>query len=228
MASAEIKMPIWNRKKPSVTPHSFAKGDAAGFWRWFKTNEASVARGLASAVKGEADGHEAGAALAAALTRYHKGLVFEIGVRPEERLDFVISADGIIERFSAVIALKKAAPESRLFEFTAFRQPHEGMVLEMHGARFSAETARFALADSPGHKGKFDIDVYIDPQSLDLEQSTQAAFILLDATIGEYDMETLIGHIEVMDIGEAAEGETLPLSSLPAKLSESARSGTRH
>jgi hypothetical protein len=221
-------MPIWNRKKPSVTPHSFAKGDAAGFWRWFKTNEAAVARGLASAVKGRADGHEAGAALAAALTRYYKGLVFEIGIRPEQRLDFVISADGIIDRFPAVIALKNAAPESRLFEFTAFRQPHEGMVLEMHGARFSAETARFALTASQGLPDKFDIDVYIDPQSLDEEQATQAAYILLDATIGEYDMETLIGHIEVMEIEEAAESETLPLSSLPAKLSESAHSGTRH
>jgi hypothetical protein len=225
---AEFEMPLWNRKKPAVTPHAFAKGDAAGFWRWFKTNEASVARGLASAVKGEADGHEAGAALAAALTRYHKGLVFEIGVRPEQRLDFVISADGIIERFPAVIALKNAAPESRLFEFTAFRQPHEDMVLEMHDARFSAETARFALAASLGHKDKFDIDVYIDPQSLDEEQATQAAYILLDATIGEYDMETLIGHIEVMEIEAAAESKTLPLSGLAAMLSERARSGTRH
>jgi hypothetical protein len=221
-------MPDWNRKKPSVTPHSFAKGDAAGFWRWFKTNEAALARGLASAVKGEADGHEAGAALAAALTRYHKGLVFEIGIRPEQLLDFVISADGIIERFPAVIALKNAAPESRLFEFTAFRQPHEDMILEMHGARFSAETARFALAASQGRPDRFDIDVYIDPQSLDQEQATQAAFILLDATIGEYDMETLIGHIEVMEIEEAAESETLPLTGLPAALNEKARSGTRH
>jgi hypothetical protein len=221
-------MPLWNKKKPSVTPNSFAKGDAAGFWRWFKTNEAGLARGLASAVKGEADGHEAGAALAAALTRYHKGLVFEIGVRPEQRLDFVISADGIIDRFPAVIALKKAVPESALFEFTAFRQPHEDMILEMHGARFSAETARFALTESQGHKGKIDIDIYIDPQSLDEEQATQAAFILLDATIGEYDMETVIGHIEVMKIGEADEGETMLLTGLPAMLSERARSGTRH
>jgi hypothetical protein len=221
-------MSFLSRKKPAITPHFFAKGDAAGFWRWFKTNEAALARGFSSGPAAAVDGHEAGNALAAALTRFHQGLVFEIGIRPEERIDFVISADGILDRFPAVIALKKAAPESGLFEVTAFRQAREGMALEIHGAQFSAETARFTLEASQGSADKFDIEVFIDAQGLGEDEMTQAAFILLDVTIGEYDMETLIGHIEVLDSAEADDGQTLPLTELPAALNEQARSGTRH
>jgi hypothetical protein len=218
---------FWNKAKPALTPPSFGKGDAKGFWRWFVTNEAALVRAFSSAPE-ELAGKAAGQALAAALTRYHKGLVFELGIRPEDRMDFVISADGIFERFPAVITLKKAAPESKLFEVTAFRQAREGLVLEMNGARFSADAARFAPLNPTDGAEKFDIAVFLEHQGLGEEHAAQAAFILLDTTIGEYDMETIIGQVEVFDIAEADEAETMPLRELPKFLEGRARLATRH
>jgi hypothetical protein len=218
---------FWNKANPALTPPSFDTGDAKGFWRWFMTNEAALARAFSGAPE-EVAGNSAGQALASALTRYHTGLVFELGIRLEDRLDFVISADGIFDRFPAVVALKKAAPESRLFEVTAFRQARQGLVLEMNGARFPAGAARFAPLGSANGGQKFDISVFIDFQGLGEEHATQAAFILLDTTIGEYDMETLIGRVEVLDISEADEAETAPLNELPKVLEARARAGVRH
>jgi hypothetical protein len=223
----EASLALWNKAKPALTPPSFDKGDAKGFWRWFMTNEAALARAFSGAPQ-EMAGNATGQALAAALTRYHKGLVFELGIRPEDRMDFVISADGIFDRFPAVIALKKAAPESKLFEVTAFRQAREGLVLEMNGARFSAGVARFAPLGPDNGGQKLDIAVFLDFQGLGEEHATQAAFILLDTTIGEYDMETLIGRVEVYEAAETEEAESMPLNELPKILEARAYAGTRH
>ncbi len=69
-----------------------------------------------------------------------------------------------------------------------------------------------------------DIDLYIDNYGKGDEQIPRGAFILLDAAIGEYDMETKIGAIDFRASGEVPIGVAIkPLRELASTLDASLR-----
>lgn len=123
---------------------------------------------------------------------------------------------GDFSRFpAAVLELVGKSQTSKKFIVTAFRQRRAGLSLSIHGEEFQDETVRFHMLPSQSHDGKFDLTIFMGKSSLDSEQLARAAFILLDTTIGEYDMETLIGAVEVCRLPPASDGQLLPLSELP-------------
>jgi hypothetical protein len=218
---------LFGRKK-NFTPSSFSTGDVSGFWSWFKQNEIELSSAFRAGFAGQVSDGEHADALGLALEKFRSGLVFQIGATSDGMLEFVISADGITERFPAVIELSKAHPASALFKFVAFRQRTVGFTLSMHGASFSAETAHFAIKPSEDHEGKFDLALFLGVHGLDQKQMFHAGFILLDSTIGEYDMETMIGIFEVFESPPVNEIETQALTELPRVLDEVSRSRAIH
>lgn len=210
----------WNGIRSSFLAPLFDEGDTRGFWDWFLANEALLSSGFKLYLAGDKRNNAHGNALGAALNRFHPGLVFEIGKQKNGKLDFVISADGIFESFPAVLSLVNSAPDSALFQFTAFRQRTTHVSLEMFGEKFNAKTARFAIQPSNYYLGKFDLALYLGEYPLDEKQLWHAAYILLDSTIGEYDMETLIGGFDVLARPPENESATRPLSELPVLLDQ--------
>ena len=221
-------MAFWNRSKSRFSSPVFNAGDTKGFWQWFSQNEVELASGFTSYFAGQNRDDAHGDELGGALKRFHPELVFEMGKLESGKLDFVISADGIFDNFPAVLSLYRGSPESSRFQFTAFRQRAPHLSLSMFGETFQAETTQFTIKPSEYHEGKFDLTVFMGHFPLDLKQLRHAAFILLDTAIGEYDMETLIGGFEVLEVPPAFETSARPLTELPAYLDESLGSLKRH
>ena len=221
-------MAFWHWKKSKFTSPSFIEGDTEGFWTWFRQNESALWPVFTAVFEGSEGDDAANDALAAALTKFHPGLVFEVGRAQDGLLDLVISADGDFSRFPAVLELVGKSQTSKKFIVTAFRQRRAGLSLSIHGEEFQDETVRFHMLPSQSHDGKFDLTIFMGQSSLDSEQLARAAFILLDTTIGEYDMETLIGAVEVCRSPPASDGQLLPLSELPRILDEGLLLRTQH
>ncbi len=83
----------------------FAKDtDEKLFWKWFAKNEAKI-------YSFESDQERVLDSISERLGRYKKELVFEISQVTNGKREFIISADGLSELFSAVEALSQAAPD---------------------------------------------------------------------------------------------------------------------
>jgi hypothetical protein len=142
------------------------------------------------------------------------GLVFEFGpaVRPR---DFVISADGIVERFPVVIRLVEAAPPMPDWHVIAFRQPGKpSLTVEFDGQSLGVDDLWFKTSQSGT---RTDLETHIRGLT-DANSRTQmgAAFILLDNALGEYAVATRIGQIDWLPLPDDPEAAGLiPLVALP-------------
>jgi hypothetical protein len=212
---------MWPWKKAAeISLPQVEEGNPASFWAWFLENEETMAEDVSNMFASGTGSSEAGAKIHEALDQYGDGLCYEIGRLNDGRLDLVISADGLFDRFPSVIELVANAPRSQKFKFTAFRQRQSNCMLEMNGVRVSAEDCDYLIRSSAERPGKFDIVIFIDAPGASEKERWHVAYILLDSTIGEYDMETLIGAIDVEGKIAAQDLETKTLDKLPAELDE--------
>lgn len=204
----------WGGSK-NLTAPQFANGDIAGFWTWFSDKVPVLNQHVRHA--GQAPIPEKiMKSVGEALQRVHGDLTFELGIAADDKLDLVISADGLKSAFPAVLALKKAAPASGLFKATAFRQRMPGVSLRMAGHELSAATA--AYVSQPDQDGKLDIWVFLPlPEDVPEQDTGQVGFILLDTTLGEYDVATSLGGISFHRMADAPE-DAKPLSDLVAEV----------
>lgn len=125
----------------------------------------------------------------------HHGLTFELGQSSDGTFEFIVSADGVRERFPQVIRLVKAAPGIEGWRVLAFR-PRSGTEQELNfaGVRMTSERLWYRLEEEDGAPG---LVLFID--GLDEEEEDVvmgAVFIMLDMALGEYDVETKLGFIE--------------------------------
>src|SRR5688500_16325021 len=97
-------------------PAAVSAGAADRFWSWFTANAARFGDDE-SAQEPLLD------ELTAALNRVEPGLTFEIGFGHAAPRELVISADGRLELFAAVVALVSAAPSVPGWTVAPFRQP---------------------------------------------------------------------------------------------------------
>jgi hypothetical protein len=161
------------------------------FWSWFAANDDRLyaSRSSQVTVLGE---------IGAALQHVNADLTFELGpVGPDEKRDFVISAGGIKSAFPAVEALFAAAPRLPRWNVIKFRpRRHPVMSVELDGVKLDPARVQYKLS-SDGLK--LGIDVCVDRMSPATEDRTkQAAYLLLDEALGEYDVETKVGFIELV------------------------------
>lgn len=181
-------------------------GDAtAAFWSWFQKNAAEL--------HADPDLRKVMERISTELAKIDKGVFAEIGGDAKTRL-LVISVDGKKELFPKVQAIHAAAPKVDGWKIVPFRQrsaPGEMAKFQLGGKTLDPTQIKL-VAKANGDK--LDIDVYM-PGFTTHDEMAQIGFIVLDHTVGEYDMETRIGGIEFLPLEKAPAGAK-PIAELPA------------
>ena len=164
------------------------------FWKWFEGNANSL-----SAVRSGDD--PILKKISRELRKVHPSLEFEMGLSDDEQLEFIVSANGIINVFPVVEQLVACAPTLPNWKIIAFRQPKDS-VSEILYENFllKAEDVWFSYKR---RMDKVDLTIYIRDLTPDnAEQAIGACFILLDSALGEYLVATGIGFIEPKPLPE--------------------------
>jgi hypothetical protein len=97
--------------------------------------------------------------------------------------------------FPTVQRLVAAAPKIPGWKVTAFRPRADGVTLEMNNIKLSASTMMVQIRD---RGEKLDIVVHLSGGLVADQQTKQAVYLLLDALLGEYDVETRVAGIDIV------------------------------
>ena len=189
--------------------------DVLSFWLWFENNLSRL---------NDFEDHQAELLeeLNERLREVDEGLAFEISRLNSEGIrDLVISADGMKETFPAVLALIESSPDLPEWTFTPFRQRID---VSEFGLRFGDRELRasdfyFWLQTEDG---AIDLIVYVPGLTEEnREELTGAGFILLDMTLGEFDVTLNLRYIDFQPRPEDPEADALlPLTALPPEFDE--------
>ena len=162
----------------------------SNFWRWFDAHAAQVAT-MQRADEPIAD------ELAAALHEVDPRLTFELGVRTRPH-ELIISADGLRVLFPTVKKLVAAAPSLPGWRIIAFRPRQSIGTIELgSGLRLSSDAVLYDVLPTTRPGQRTDLALYVPGVGgADDAAVKQAVYLLLDAALGEYDVETKIGKID--------------------------------
>ncbi|KQZ42607.1 hypothetical protein [Duganella sp. Root1480D1] len=175
------------------------------FWTWFQKSDNML-------FDFETDQEAVFDQLAAKMHQVDARLTFEFGPKKQGRREFVISADGNRDAFPMVEKLYAAAPHLARWNVIKFRPRREPFDISYGGVTVKAQTvSAFVRRDG----GKAAIAVLI-PGYTKARHNEYAmiAFLLLDQALGEYDVETRIGGVDVT-APSARYPKTTPLKDLP-------------
>jgi hypothetical protein len=174
---------------------------AERFWQWFEQHS----NGLFAF---ETDRDRVFRDLTAALHKVHEGLTFEFGPVQNGKREFIVSADGIRERFPAVQNLVAAAPAMSQWIVIPFRPPKAiASVIEYDGHRVGPEDVWFRSEPDGDRIG---LTLYVRGLTEENTRSVGGAtFILLDSALGEFAVETRVGFIEWKGLPDNPEAEGL-------------------
>ena len=185
-------------KSPSHDP-------IAEFWGWVVANRAGIVAEVQTfGTEGSLSKlsiHELGARL----QQIDPGLVHEVGMADPDTLDVVISAEGSRALFPVVLKVASGVPKVTGLKATPFRQRTQGMSLEVLGQTVTAENLSYV---SFREGEKIGLDIFFD---IDLDENGRAmvGFLMLDTTLGEYDVGTVLGSIEFREGRAPAEAKRL-------------------
>lgn len=170
---------------------------AKTFWSWFAKNQSQFL------FLSQVDADERNRLLnelMEKLREYDENLSFEIGGHPEsEKVDFIISADGIIDYFESVENLVAQAPELSNWNIVAFKPPMpEDHTIKINGKEFDAKKIIFIPLTNPDEPSAVAIRVcFADLDEENKNLHINASFLLLDALIGERATAIDIDYIEI-------------------------------
>ncbi|MDX1979176.1 MAG: hypothetical protein SFV51_02825 [Bryobacteraceae bacterium] len=168
------------------------------FWQWFAENESSLFEAPPEAFKARVNRR---------LRVVCPGLGCDRETGPDGRCSLILTAHGVLQYFPFVEALAASAPDLAHFRVVAFAPAHPGDV--------PSQDVRFQrMSDGEGTGVTLFVRNYSeDRQDVVAKQMSS----LLSALLGEYDMETKVGFVEVKAM--PAEAESLPkLEKLPLAL----------
>jgi hypothetical protein len=187
---------------------------AKDFWDWFVRNEPKLFQFRAER---EDERERLFDELASQLQKVHPDLVFEFGPNEAKR-EFVISAGGIKGAFSSVSSLVGAAPTLARWRITAFRPRRNPVnVVEFRGKRVNPKDVQFALLS----KGKLPgVRLFIPGYQESDSDMKAIGYLLLDESLGEYDVESRLGLIEMLSTEKRTDGQRHPFSELPQQFDE--------
>lgn len=182
------------------------------FWTWFEKNQAQL-------FDFEADQERVFDRLATAMHKVDNRLTFEFGPKIDNKREFVISADGQRAAFPKVEALFAAAPTMPNWTFVKFRPRRTPMDIEYGGVAVKAAAVSVSVLVARG-ADKVKLRVFIPGYTEARHKSYLGiAFLLLDQSLGEFDVETRVGPIDVL-APEAGNKDVYSLSELPAVLDD--------
>jgi len=182
-------------------------GSQKTFWQWFNAHQDDL-------FGFEVDQERIFNELCKQLTRVHPKLTFEFGPAKAGRREFVISADGIREAFPAVSSLVAGAPKLDRWLITAFR-PRRTPInsVQIGETRVDPEEVEFSLLT----KGPvIAIQLFIPRFKEDDVTLKQIAYIMLDDALGEFDVETKVGPIQMLPPESPSVTRRYPFSELPS------------
>jgi hypothetical protein len=180
------------------------------FWKWFEANGTRL-------LDFEKDQDRLFENLRAELHKVHPDLTFEFSGKNDGAREFVISADGNKGAFPMVIALADAAPSLPNWKIIKFRQPREFTKINFQGLEVGAEQVQFTIEPDGDKVG---VTLFIDGYVESDPQYKIIGFLLLDACLGEYDVEMNVGFIEFKTAAEESALPKLPLTELPNVFSQ--------
>jgi hypothetical protein len=184
------------------------------FWDWFVRHEAKLFN-----FRGDQEDERENlfGELAAQLQKVHPELAFEFGPN-EARRDFVISAGGIRAAFPSVASLVGAAPVLDRWRIIAFR-PRRSPVnaVEFRGKRVNPKDVQFTLLSDGRMPG---VRLFI-PGYQETDSDMKAiGYLLLDESLGEYDVETQLGMIQMLSPETRTDERRYPFAELPKQFDE--------
>lgn len=170
----------------------------ADFWIWFEKNSQDYYR------LREENLNSLFNKLSKQLFKLNEDLAFEFSADLiEGKREFIISADGILSAFPDVIDLVENAPQLEGFKIIAFRQKSavdDISTIEYEDISLGPDDVYFTYRKNGD---TLDIVLYLRGYDSDFEEWENAAFILLDTIIGEYDVATKIGSIDMLPYKES-------------------------
>lgn len=200
-----------NRASSALETTASASTDPAArnkaFWMWFESHASDVAT-ITTASEPIAD------QLHAELSKVRNEITFELGLKETPR-ELIVSADGIKAAFPAVESLVAAAPPLPGWKVIAFRQRRPGLAIQTGGVNLTPKDVKF-ISSSPS-AGKVAVKIFVPGRTpANATDVDRAVLLLLDAAIGEYDVETRIGGIDITSVGDSAARDARALTELPA------------
>lgn len=158
------------------------------FWQWFQRNEAML-------FDFEKDQEHTFDKLAAQLHKVHSDLTFEFGPKENGKREFVISADGFRKAIPAVERLAAAAPGLSKWTVIKFRPRRAPFDIGYGNVTVKANTVAALLKPNGG---KVDVTVLIPGYTAETRTVyVGIAFLMLDQALGEYDVMTRVGVVQV-------------------------------
>ena len=188
-----------------------------GFWQWFAGAEARLRAAHDGRDSEPLDLQEAVAEISDRLRRVHPELCFEFGRADDGVYELILSAGGIRSLFPAVSALMQAAPQVPGWRVIAFRPRKDSDYrVCLGGLTLEAEALWYRLSPAEDHA---DLELHIEGLTTEsLEILGSAAFLMLDAALGEYDVATRIGAIDFEPLPDDPAAEGLkPITELRAE-----------
>ena len=135
------------------------------------------------------------------LQKVNPTLTFEMQTQ-ERPYELIVSADGIIDAFPAVQRLVAAAPKVKGWKIIAFRPRKDGIdKIQVAGRNYKLSELSFLTVGKPERK----VDVAIFAPGED-DATRMAVYLFLDTILGEYDVETRLAGIEIVDAKRAPAG----------------------
>jgi hypothetical protein len=191
------------RCEASETPYQ-------GFWSWFQQHEDAYFLLDPSDVTHREPLFDE---LSSQLEKVNPDLTFEFGPPVGGKRDFVISAAGIKDAFPAVQELVAHAPSLVRWRVIAFR-PRRTPVSIVRFQDVSLDPRR-VLVQIAQDGNKIGLTLLIENYTKEKDtEFGQAAYLLLDEALGEFDVETKVGFIQFKPLPKAVPTDTIPLSEL--------------
>ncbi|HKW17474.1 MAG TPA: hypothetical protein VJO35_08210 [Terriglobales bacterium] len=179
------------------------------FWDWFQAHEDEI-------FQFEADQERVFDKLGGRLHRVHRNLTFEFSGIVDGKREFIVSAGGIKTAFPEVAALVREAPTLARWEVIAFRQRKNVPQIRYAGKTVERDSIFFDYIPAGE---KLDLTIFVDGMAGASREEITAlktiGYLLLDATVGEYDVETKIAGIEFVDSSMFPDRRRLPFLGLP-------------
>ncbi len=185
---------------------------AERFWTWFARESGRFA---AAPEYTEAMFDE----ITAEVQRYSKGVHVMLGGGPNGERELVITTEGDPDYIDEVRELVRVAPEVPGWTVTAFKPPQGfEFVIRIIEREIDASRLRFRSVPEMDSDDGMGVDVFFPDYDPKQEEAfTFAAYIVLDAGLGELSTMMDIGGVAVagLDSATTAVASTRPLSELP-------------
>jgi hypothetical protein len=193
---------------PSEAEEMFGSSKEKRFWSWFQKNEDRL-------FHFERDQEAIFDELSRRMAAVDSNLTFEFSpVFEDGRREFVISAGGIKDSFPAVEALAAKAPALPRWIWVKFR-PRRGfaIAIRLGEQEISTDQVRYVMSEDGDLAG---LQLFIE--GFDEDQATafhQIGYLFLDHFLGEFDVETRVGFIEISSNDNENFPQSRPLADLP-------------